>query len=63
MENAKKTLKFYIRTLWEKAGMNWSSDNDAEFDSIFESISNEISEEIEGSEARKETRDRYKSKQ
>jgi hypothetical protein len=56
MENAKKTLKFYIKTLWEKAGMNWSSDNDAEFDGIFESISNEISE------ARKETRDRYKTK-
>jgi hypothetical protein len=60
MKKARILLKFYFKYLFTKTGLEWTADNDAEIDDIIEDISDTISEEIEGSEARHETRERYK---
>jgi hypothetical protein len=62
MKKANYLLRYYLRTIWEKAGLKWDSDNDAEVDEIIDDIENTISDEIEGSEARTEVRNRYKVK-
>ena len=38
MNEKAKTLKYYFRTLFEKSGLEWTSDNDAEIESIIEEI-------------------------
>ena len=38
MEYAKKILKYYLKMVWEKSGLKWDSDNDAEIDNMVENI-------------------------
>lgn len=42
MEYAKRTLKFYFKTLYEANGLKWTSDNDAEIEGIIEDIAANI---------------------
>ena len=41
---AKSALIFYIKTLWQAAGLNWTADNQAEVCSIIDAIFDEIKE-------------------
>lgn len=37
-ESASKVLVYYIRKLWEKAGLRWDADNEAEVRGIVNDI-------------------------
>lgn len=37
-DQAKKSLVFYFRTLYQKCGINWDSDNVAEIEDIVDDI-------------------------
>lgn len=45
MEHAKSNLVWYIRTLWEAAGLTWSADNTAEVEDIVDSIMRQVRKE------------------
>ena len=36
--NAERVLIYYIRTVWERSGLKWDSDNEAEVRGIVEDI-------------------------
>lgn len=39
MENyAKRTLKFYFKTVFQKSGIIWDRDNDAEIDELVDEL-------------------------
>lgn len=35
---AKRTLSYYLRTVWREAGLNWDSDNQSEVNGIVDSL-------------------------
>ena len=37
-ECAQRTLVFYVRTAWEKAGLKWEADNESEVRGIVDDI-------------------------
>lgn len=37
-DDAKQSLRYYLRKAWEAAGLEWGSDNDAEVDNIVDDI-------------------------
>lgn len=44
--NAERALKFYFRKAWEKAGLNYDSDNDAEIGGIIDDIRTGVEHDI-----------------
>lgn len=37
-DRAARVLVYYLKTLWERAGMEWTADNEAEVRSIIEDV-------------------------
>ena len=50
IEKAKSTLVHYFRTVWQKAGLKWDSDNVTEVEGIVDDISAGVRREIEEQE-------------
>ncbi len=46
MEDAKRLLTHYFRMVWEKAGLKWDSDNDAEVEDIIDYLADGIKKEV-----------------
>lgn len=47
LDDANKTLAFYLRTLFERVGIAWDYDSDSEIRQIFEQIQNFVQCEID----------------
>jgi hypothetical protein len=45
-ERAERLLVHYIRLSWERAGLGWDSDNEAEVGSIIDALHDMVIEEI-----------------
>jgi hypothetical protein len=44
---AERVLRHYLRTVWQRAGLQWDTDNDAEVGSVVDAFADMIDQAVE----------------
>lgn len=63
MQYAKETLVYYLKTVWEEAGLRWNTDNENEVEGIIQSIEHAVDNKLNSKTYSEEMRQKIASEQ